>query len=209
MKVRPRKPSHATIVAYLALLLALGGSSYAATHLGKNSVTAKALKNGAVKRKKLRNDAVDSSKVQAGGLLPSDIQGGVLPSGGFAAGTVGNVQPPGANGNFQAATSITTTETGRFLVFGSAETFLVCNASGSCAISLGLYVDGVPLPDSGTVVSAPATGTVSRGVTLMGITGSLPAGIHQVLLGGALSPPSNVSSQGVSQRHVSAIAVKP
>jgi hypothetical protein len=207
MKGHLRRPSHATVVAYLALLLALGGSSYAAVKLGKNSVTAKAIKKGAVKRQKLRNDAVDSSKVQAGSLLASDVQGGILPPGGFGAGSVGNVQPPDPSGNHRAVTTVTTSETSRLLVFGSAELFMTCSGAGSCSFSLGLYVDGAPVPDSGTGASAPASGNARRGLTVSGITGQLPAGSHEVVLDGLFS--DNVSSSGVSQRHVAAIAVKP
>lgn len=205
MKGHLRRPSHATIVAYLALLLALGGSSYAAVKLGKNSVTAKAIKKGAVKRQKLRNDAVDSSKVQTGSLLPSDVQGGILPPGGFGSG--GSQQPLTPSGNHRAVTTVTTSETSRLLVFGSAELFMTCSGAGSCSFSLGLYVDGAPVPDSGTGASAPASGNARRGLTVSGITGQLPAGSHEVVLDGLFS--DNVSSSGVSQRHVAAIAVKP
>ena len=41
---------HGTIVAYLALFVALGGTSFAAVSLSKNSVRSKHIKNGQVKR---------------------------------------------------------------------------------------------------------------------------------------------------------------
>ena len=37
-KIRSYRPSHATLVAYVALFVALGGSSYAAVELNENSV---------------------------------------------------------------------------------------------------------------------------------------------------------------------------
>jgi hypothetical protein len=49
-----RRPSHTTVVAYLALLVALGGSAYAASSLAKNSVGSKQLKKNAVTTAKSR-----------------------------------------------------------------------------------------------------------------------------------------------------------
>jgi hypothetical protein len=43
-------PRHTTVVAYLALLIALGGSSYAAVQIARNSVRSKHIANGQVKR---------------------------------------------------------------------------------------------------------------------------------------------------------------
>lgn len=58
-KDRPKlkRPSHATVVAYLALFVALGGSAYAASQLGKNSVGTKQLKVGAVTQNKIGESA--------------------------------------------------------------------------------------------------------------------------------------------------------
>src|SRR2546423_6300166 len=62
-KLRGRRPSHATVVAYLALFTALGGGAYAATSLPKNSVGTKQLKD----------NAVISSKIKDGGVHGADI----------------------------------------------------------------------------------------------------------------------------------------
>jgi hypothetical protein len=48
-----RRPSHATVIAYLALFAALGGSAIAVSKVGSNG-----LKNGAVTSPKIRNHAV-------------------------------------------------------------------------------------------------------------------------------------------------------
>ena len=55
-----RRPSAAMLVAILALILALGGVSYAATQLPNNSVGTKQIKNGAVTRKKLNRRLLSS-----------------------------------------------------------------------------------------------------------------------------------------------------
>ena len=43
-----RRPGHATLVAYLALFVALGGSSYAVSQLPRNSIGSKQLRKGGV-----------------------------------------------------------------------------------------------------------------------------------------------------------------
>jgi hypothetical protein len=53
--MRVPRPGHATVVAYLALFVALGGVSYAALKLPKNSVGSKQIKANAVKSAKVKN----------------------------------------------------------------------------------------------------------------------------------------------------------
>ena len=89
-----RRPSPAMIVACLALLVSLGGTSIAAvSQLAPNSVGTAQLKNGAVTNAKVKNNAIDSAKVRNRSLLRSDFALGQLP-----AGPPGPPGPPGANG---------------------------------------------------------------------------------------------------------------
>ena len=82
---------YANVTATLALIVALGGTSYAAVVLPRNSVGSKQLKKGAVTNSKLRANAVTSGKVRNGALLARDFKVGQLP-----AGAVGPVGPAGA-----------------------------------------------------------------------------------------------------------------
>jgi hypothetical protein len=66
--IRTRRPSPALIVSFVALLVALGGTSYAAFSLPKNSVGTKQIKNKAVTNSKIKNGAVTASKINALGL---------------------------------------------------------------------------------------------------------------------------------------------
>jgi hypothetical protein len=75
------------VIASVALLVALGGTSYAAVALAPNSVGTPQLKN----------NAVNSLKVQNGSLLKADFRSGQLPGAG-AAGPAGPAGPPGAAG---------------------------------------------------------------------------------------------------------------
>jgi Collagen triple helix repeat (20 copies) len=107
--VRIRKPSPAMLVAFIALVVSLGGTSYAALSLPAGSVGSKELKR----------NSVSSPKVKAGSLLLSDFrssqrallqgptgpqasagpQGQAGPAGpGGPAGPPGPPGPPGATG---------------------------------------------------------------------------------------------------------------
>ena len=66
--IHVRTPSLALTVSFIALLVALGGTSYAAFALPRNSVGTKQIKNGAVTAKKITNGAVTASKINTSGL---------------------------------------------------------------------------------------------------------------------------------------------
>lgn len=65
---RVRRPSHATIVAYLALFAALGGGAYAAKLAQKNSVNSRAIIDGQVRARDLRRGAVSGAKIANGAV---------------------------------------------------------------------------------------------------------------------------------------------
>lgn len=71
MKVR--RPSHATVVAYLALIIAVGGGGAYAAGLGQNTVGAKQLKKNAVTTAKIKKGAVTAAKIKAGTLTGAQI----------------------------------------------------------------------------------------------------------------------------------------
>lgn len=89
MRFIRHRPSPATVIACLALLVALGGTGYAATQLPANSVGPQ----------QLRANAIDSSKVQDRALLAKDFKKGQLPRGlrGLR-GATGAAGPAGATG---------------------------------------------------------------------------------------------------------------
>jgi hypothetical protein len=88
-RIRSWRPSHTTVAAYMALFIALGGTSYAAVKLPKNSV-------GSTQIKK---NAVSSSKVKNGSLTKSDFKASDLPVGQAGAqGPKGDKGDKGDNG---------------------------------------------------------------------------------------------------------------
>lgn len=69
-----RRPRHATVVAYLALVIAMSGSAYA---IGKASVGERELKNNAVTSKKIKNGHVKSKDLAKGSVTPEKLAGGL------------------------------------------------------------------------------------------------------------------------------------
>jgi hypothetical protein len=91
-----RLPLPAMIIACVALVVALGGVSYAAGVLPKNSVGTAQLQKKAVTASKLRKNAVSAAKVKDGTLLAADFKAGQLPAG--PKGDPGAQGPKGDNG---------------------------------------------------------------------------------------------------------------
>src|SRR3954468_14485606 len=84
------RPSPAMVVACVALIVALGGTGYAATQLPPKSVGQKQLRNGAVGNLQLRDgaittgklhkDAVTSAAIRNGEVRAQDLAKGILPA---------------------------------------------------------------------------------------------------------------------------------
>lgn len=88
--------SPATVIACIALLVALGGTSAAAVTLARNSVGTAQLKNSAVTNSKIASNAVTTAKVKNHSLLRVDFANGQIPGG--PRGPVGPPGPAGAAG---------------------------------------------------------------------------------------------------------------
>jgi hypothetical protein len=82
-RLKAHRPSPALALAFVALLVALGGTSYAVVNLPANSVG----------KKQLKRNAVTSVKVKNGSLLRKDFKSGQVP-----AGPAGPTGPQGAQG---------------------------------------------------------------------------------------------------------------
>jgi hypothetical protein len=97
----PRLVRHlrGNLVAYLALFVALGGTSVAATSaLSTNSVGARQIRSAAVGNSELRNASVTSSKVRDGSLLSKDFKSSELAGLKGATGATGATGPKGDTG---------------------------------------------------------------------------------------------------------------
>src|SRR5262249_1268843 len=99
LRGRIRRPSPAMIVACIALLFALGGTSYAISSPPPDSVGPLQLRDNAVTNAKIQNGAVTSEKIRNHSLLAIDFLPGQLPRGkAGAAGATGPAGPAGAAG---------------------------------------------------------------------------------------------------------------
>lgn len=89
-----RLPSPAIVLASLALLVALTGTSVAAiSQIPRNSVGSAQLKANSVTNVKLASNSVRSAEVRNGSLLRADFRPGQIP-----AGPIGPQGPPGPSG---------------------------------------------------------------------------------------------------------------
>ncbi len=102
MKRVVRLPSPAMVVACIALLIALGGTSYAAIKLPKNSVGAKQLKRNAVTTPKVKNNAITGAKVLESSL--GQVPSAATAATAVTATTAGTAAPSGAAGGSLAGT---------------------------------------------------------------------------------------------------------
>jgi len=80
MQATSRRPSPALIISIIALIVALTGTAYAGSKLGKNSVGSRQLKSKSVTTGKIANNAVTSAKVAKETLTGDDIRISALPS---------------------------------------------------------------------------------------------------------------------------------
>ena len=71
---RFRAPSPAFVISAIALLIALGGTTYAAATLPRNSVGTKQLRNNAVTASKIKTGAVTAAKISTKGLSVPNAQ---------------------------------------------------------------------------------------------------------------------------------------
>jgi hypothetical protein len=77
-RFRPSRPSPALVVSIIALIVAMGGTGYAAVSLPKNSVGTKQLRKNAVIGSKIKKNAVTGSKVKDHSLTGADVNLGAL-----------------------------------------------------------------------------------------------------------------------------------
>jgi hypothetical protein len=98
MKISKRfRPTYAGVVATVALLMATGGTSYAAVTLHQGSVHSRHIANNTILARDIAEGAVRSNEVRDGSLRAKDFAKGQLPSG--AAGKDGANGLDGADGS--------------------------------------------------------------------------------------------------------------
>lgn len=174
------RPSPATVIASIALLVALGGTSVAAVSaLPRNSVGTPQLKNNSVNSLKVKNrslKAIDFARGQlpAGQTGPTGPAGPAGPEGpAGAAGPKGDAGPAGpsdayakfADGPVAVPTSLTTLtslnipQAGKYVVWGKTYVTSAATSTVTCRL-----VAGGDFDESKTYVTAATTFTLSMNV---------------------------------------------
>jgi hypothetical protein len=146
-KLRSYRPSHGTVVAYIALFIALGGTSYG---LATGSIGSREIKNNGIRSADIRDNTVRGKDVRRGTLRSSDVADFSLRARDFAkgqlpAGPQGPAGPRGPAGQ------------DAFITYGAADSpvanHLVPNGADTTVHSADL---GSPCPP-GTLAAGGAT----------------------------------------------------
>jgi len=101
--MRASKVTYANVTATLALVVALGGTSYAATQLPKNSVKAKQIKTDAVRTQEIKDGSVGSPDIGDGAVSGADIANGAIGTADLSAAALADIRGPRAYGVLTSA----------------------------------------------------------------------------------------------------------
>ncbi len=117
-----RRPGHATVVAYAALFIALGGSAFAVTRAPQNSVSSAAIVDGQVKRTDLAAGAVATAKIARQAVTTGKLAPGAVTADRLSAGavTTGKLAPGAVTADRLSAGAVTSVALGRGSVTGAA-----------------------------------------------------------------------------------------
>jgi hypothetical protein len=179
----PSRPSHGTIIAYLALFIALGGTAMASVIITSNSQVAQNtisghkppsgkhsnLIAGSVNGQDVADNSLGGTDVNESSLLVSRMiaqpTGGTLSAGGLT--TAGQTSYPISNATFTQLSN-------EIVEFVSQIKTTLATPSGSvntiCQVQVNLSLDGQPLGSQsspGTLSDQAATKTVARRQTLV------------------------------------------
>ncbi len=225
MRITRHRPSPAIVIASVALIIAMGGTGYAAMSIPNNSVGTAQLREGAVTKQKIARKTLRALTGARGAPGPAGASGRT-----GATGPAGNPGAPGAPGlqgllgptSGTAAGAVETIPSAGFTPFGNSGTvtlpapgkvlvelsgfFIIdCSASGSCSTTISAFVDGTAVPGAHQTLNAPANSEDAENVAVSGIAINVPAGPHTVQLETDRS--AFVSSTNSENLHLTAVAL--
>lgn len=174
-----QRPTHATVVAYLALFVALGGSAYAVSKVGSRDVADNSLRS-----KDLRNGrAVTGSDVRDERLTGKDIRETSLDAGGFSAVTLGGggCDPSGETPVVCAQAALDLRQPSKVLLIGSGGFYSQGGpAQATCEVDFDGRFGGDVSP--GEVATDNTDVGAAEAFTATGLSDVLAAGSHIVTL---------------------------
>jgi hypothetical protein len=220
---RPRRPTPALVVACVALVIAMGGTSYAAFSLPKNSVGTAQLRNGAITQQKIAKGTLrelggargpagapgragaTGQTGQAGTEGAAGATGPQGPTSGTSAGSVETISSTGGFTPFGTSGTVTLSAPGKVLVEISGTYIIECSASGPCSSTVSAFLDGTAVPGAHENLNATASDEGFENIAVSGIAINVPPGTHTVQLETKLS--ADVSSTNSENLHLTAVAL--
>lgn len=171
--MRIRRPSHATVVAYLALLVALGGSAYAVSKVGTNdlkrsAVTSPKIADETIRGRDVAKAAVGTRQLSFRPVIRHQNAGECDPAGGVPTECARfgiRLERPG----------------GVFVVAGGGQFSVGGPAAGECRIDVGAG-GGSSAARPGETASINTDSGATNGFTLTFATSGLRAGPHSVAM---------------------------
>jgi hypothetical protein len=220
-----RRPSSATIVALVAVVLALAGGAEAAKHfiITKSSQ----IKPGAVSLKNISHSAQKSLHGARGAQGPQGLAGAVgtpgekgekgekgdqglpgLPAVHSFAQTGGNPLSPTPNQTVDQLDFTTTKQADVLVLFTAQSTVATCGIDATCAATGGLYLDGSPIDGTQEFFGpVSSNNSVSHSpVALNAIAKNVPAGDHTINYAFQVTGAVTVSHGGLN-RNLTALAL--
>lgn len=223
--MKRHRTSPAIVISFIALILAMGGTGYAAISIPTNSVGTAQLRNGAVTRQKIARNmlgALHGARGPAGAAGPAGQQGvtgpagqqgatgvpgpqGLLgPSSGTSAGAVEELPSIGFT-PFGSSGTVTLPAAGKVLVEVSGFDFIQCSAAGSCSATISGFVDGTAVPGAHENLNAAANSGSAAEIAVSGIMVNVPAGTHTIQL--ETKDSATVAVTNSENLHVTAVAL--
>jgi len=199
--MRLQRPGHATVVAYLALLVALGGSAYAVTKVGSRDIA-----NDSIRSKDLRDEhGVRGRDVSEESLTGREVREKTLDARGFSAvahnGT-GGCDPDSLNPTVCAEATIQLPRAARIMMIGTGGLYSDGGpAQGTCQVEYDGRFSGDISPGEVSTDNTDAAATEAFATT--GLSSILPSGPHTV----ALKCNQRVGDVEISQPFIAAIAL--
>ena len=199
--MRLQRPSHATVVAYLALIVGLGGSAYAVKKVGSREIA-----NDSIRSKDLRDEhGVRGRDVSEESLTGREVRERTLDAEGFSAvahnGT-GGCDPNGPTPTTCADATIELPRAARILMIGTGGLYSDGGpAQSTCQVEYDGRFSGDISPGEVAADNTDAAATEAFAVT--GLSTVLPAGPHTV----TLACNQRMGDVQISQPFIAAIAL--
>jgi hypothetical protein len=162
----------ANVIACIALFVALGGASYAATQLPKNSVGTKQLKGNAVTTAKIKKNAIATAKIKKNAVTTAKLKDGAVTGAKVNLGTLGTVPSSATTEEIRSTKgTLSLGQQATFFEYGGVKLSISCETWEVTKITARAYIesatDGTAFLswEDGSKAIGPATPLTEREIT--------------------------------------------